>query len=74
MNFAIAASARAFSVGKVRPWGRGAIWPGRLLAAVSGVAVAAFCYFVFDRGLSVPWPQAVLGDLLPMLRDMTGLL
>ena len=43
-------------------------------AAVSGVAVAAFCYFVFDRGLSVPWPQAVLGDLFPMLRDMTGLL
>jgi hypothetical protein len=33
-----------------------------------------FCYLVFDRGLSVPWPQSVLGDLLPMLRDSTGLL
>ena len=43
-------------------------------AAVFGVGVALFCYSVFDRGLSVPWPQSVLGDFLPMLRDMTGLL
>lgn len=43
-------------------------------AAVFGAVVSIFCYGVFDRGLSVPWPQSVLGDLLPMLRDMTGLL
>jgi TctA family transporter len=43
-------------------------------AAIFGAVVTVFCYSVFDRGLSVPWPQSVLGDLLPMLRDMTGLL
>jgi hypothetical protein len=43
-------------------------------AGVFGAAVALFCYSVFDRGLSVPWPQSVLGDIFPMLRDMTGLL
>jgi TctA family transporter len=43
-------------------------------AGIFGAAVTVFCYSVFDRGLSVPWPQSVLGDLLPMLRDMTGLL
>jgi len=43
-------------------------------AAVFGAAVTLFCYSVFDRGLSVPWPQSVLGDIFPMLRDMTGLL
>src|SRR5262245_15721028 len=45
-----------------------------LRAAVFGAGVAVFCYLVFDRGLSVPWPQAVLGDIFPMLRDSTGLL
>jgi len=43
-------------------------------AGAFGAAVAVFCYLVFDRGLSVPWPQAVLGDIFPMLRDSTGLL
>ena len=43
-------------------------------AAAFGAAVVLFCYSVFDRGLSVPWPQSVLGDFLPALRDMTGLL
>jgi hypothetical protein len=45
-----------------------------VLATVSGAAVAAFCYVVFDRFLSVPWPQSAIGDILPALRDMTGLL
>ena len=45
-----------------------------LRAAVFGVAMTAFCYAVFDRGLSVPWPQAVLGDFVPQLRDWTSLL
>jgi TctA family transporter len=43
-------------------------------AAFFGAAVTVFCYSVFDRGLSVPWPQSVLGDIWPTLRDMTGLL
>ena len=43
-------------------------------AGAFGAAVALFCYSVFDRGLSVPWPQSVLGDIFPMLREMTGLL
>jgi TctA family transporter len=43
-------------------------------AAIFGTVVMLFCYLVFDRGLSVPWPQAVLGDVFPMLRDSTGLL
>ncbi len=43
-------------------------------AAIFGVAMAIFCYALFDRGLSVPWPQSVLGDILPALRDSTGLL
>lgn len=43
-------------------------------SAVFGVAMAVFCWALFDRGLSVPWPQAVLGDLIPALRDSTGLM
>jgi putative tricarboxylic transport membrane protein len=45
-----------------------------LKAILFGAAMALFCYAVFDRGLSVPWPQAVLGDWIPALRDSTGLL
>jgi hypothetical protein len=45
-----------------------------LRTTIFGAAVVLFCYSVFDRGLSVPWPQSVLGDFLPALRDMTGLL
>ena len=43
-------------------------------AAIFGAAMTIFCYAVFDRGLSVPWPQSVLGDIIPSLRDFTGLL
>jgi hypothetical protein len=39
-----------------------------------GLAMALFCWVLFDRGLRVPWPLAVLGDLVPQLRDYTGLL
>ncbi len=45
-----------------------------LRAAVFGVAMTVFCYAVFDRGLHVPWPLAVLGDAFPQLRDWTSLL
>jgi len=43
-------------------------------AALFGAAMTLFCYAVFDRGLSVPWPQAVLGDWVPALRDASGLM
>ena len=43
-------------------------------SAVFAVAMGVFCWAVFDRGLSVPWPQAVLGDVFPALRDSTGLM
>jgi len=43
-------------------------------SAVFAVAMGVFCWAVFDRGLSVPWPQAVLGDWFPTLRDSTGLM
>src|SRR5206468_2199500 len=34
-------------------------------SAIFGVAMGVFCWALFDRGLAVPWPQAVLGDLFP---------
>lgn len=43
-------------------------------AIVFGAAMTLFCYALFDRGLSVPWPQAVLGDWVPALRDASGLM
>ncbi len=42
--------------------------------AIFAVAMGIFCWAVFDRALSVPWPQAVLGDMVPILRDATGLM
>ncbi len=43
-------------------------------AAGFAAATVLFCYVVFDRGLSVPWPQALLGDWWPSLRSATALL
>ena len=43
-------------------------------AAMFGAVMALFCWGVFDRGLRVPWPLAVLGDLVPALRDSSGLM
>jgi hypothetical protein len=40
-----------------------------LCASVATIAI----YLVFDRIFSLPWPQSLIGDLLPSLRDMTGL-
>jgi TctA family transporter len=43
-------------------------------------AIAASCiatlaiYVLFDRTFAVPWPQALLGDLFPALRDASGLI
>lgn len=46
-------------------------WPKALGC---GALVTLFCWAVFDRGLSVPWPHAALGDLVPALRSATGLM
>jgi hypothetical protein len=45
----------------------------RMSMAAAGVA-AVLCWAVFDQGLSVPWPQAALGDAVPWLREETQLL
>ena len=45
-------------------------WPWA--AAASG-AVTIAIYALFDRALALPWPQALIGDLLPALRAASGL-
>jgi putative tricarboxylic transport membrane protein len=44
---------------------------GHALAAACIVAIAI--YVLFDRTFSVPWPQALIGNLFPALRDASGL-
>ena len=39
-----------------------------------GVAVAVACWALFDRGMHVPWPASLLGDVVPALRTATGFL
>ena len=41
-------------------------------AACAGIATIAI-YLVFDRIFALPWPQSLIGDLWPGLRDVTGL-
>jgi len=45
-------------------------WSRSLIA--SSVATLLI-YVLFDRVFSLPWPQSLLGDVVPALRDMTGL-
>jgi TctA family transporter len=40
-----------------------------ICAAVATIAI----YLVFDRIFALPWPQSLIGDLWPGLRDVTGL-
>lgn len=40
--------------------------------AASGIATCLI-YLLFDRVFALPWPQSLLGDVVPALRDMTGL-
>ncbi len=40
--------------------------------AVAG-GVTAFNYVLFDKLLIIPWPRALLGELLPGLRYAYGL-
>jgi TctA family transporter len=43
--------------------------PWRLVAGLS-VGMTAFCYFLFEKILLLPWPATVVGDLFPVLRDL----
>jgi putative tricarboxylic transport membrane protein len=52
-------------------WGFGEGWRR---GAAFGAGLALLCWAVFDQGLSVPWPQALLGDLFPWLRERGGLM
>src|SRR5579862_5774545 len=45
-------------------------WPRAFVA--SGVATVLI-YLLFDRVFALPWPQSLLGDIVPALRDFTGL-
>jgi hypothetical protein len=51
--------------------GFGRPWFGSIAYAA---ATTVACWAVFDRGLTVPWPHALLGDLWPGLRAATGLM
>jgi TctA family transporter len=42
-------------------------------ALISSSAMAAALWLVFGRLVAVPWPPSLLGDLLPVLREATGL-
>jgi hypothetical protein len=43
-------------------------------AVAASVAATLFLWGVFDRVLTIPWPEATLGDMAPALRQMTGLM
>ncbi|MGH7087810.1 MAG: tripartite tricarboxylate transporter permease, partial [Stellaceae bacterium] len=45
---------------------------GHALAASSLATLAI--YLLFDRTFSLPWPQSLIGDLFPTLRDASGLI
>jgi putative tricarboxylic transport membrane protein len=42
-------------------------------SAVLSIAMTVALYLVFDRIFSTPWPQSLLGDWLPALRQLGGL-
>ncbi|HEY3917585.1 MAG TPA: tripartite tricarboxylate transporter permease [Stellaceae bacterium] len=43
------------------------------MAGVCSVVATVAIYLVFDRIFALPWPPALIGDLVPVLRDVTGL-
>ena len=43
-------------------------------AAIASIATALTCWLVFDLVLNVHWPQSLLGDMLPALRTISGLI
>ncbi|HUK59844.1 MAG TPA: tripartite tricarboxylate transporter permease [Stellaceae bacterium] len=42
-------------------------------AAASACLATLLIYILFDRTFSLPWPQALIGDVFPVLRDASGL-
>ncbi len=38
-------------------------------AAAISAGLVVFCWFVFDRLLALPWPDSLLGDLVPALKQ-----
>jgi putative tricarboxylic transport membrane protein len=44
----------------------------RVHAAVCGVVTALLCWGLFHKLIAVAWPQSLLGDLFPALRDALG--
>ena len=39
------------------------------LAITVSASLTLFCWFVFDALLALPWPESLLGNLFPVLRD-----
>jgi putative tricarboxylic transport membrane protein len=52
-------------------WGFGESWTSSL--GYAG-ATTLICWVVFAWALNVAWPHSLLGDMLPILRTMTGLI
>jgi putative tricarboxylic transport membrane protein len=46
----------------------------KLHSLAYALATTLLCWVVFQWGLQVAWPQSFLGDLLPALREATGLI
>jgi len=44
-----------------------------IFATVAAVCLFTFCYLLFHQVLNVVWPQALLGEYLPMFRDTRAL-
>jgi putative tricarboxylic transport membrane protein len=42
-------------------------------ALFASAVATLLIYVLFDRVFALPWPQSLLGDVVPALRDMTGL-
>ncbi len=42
-------------------------------AVVASVIAVIAIYALFDRTFSLPWPQSLIGDIFPALRDASGL-
>ncbi len=44
-----------------------------MISAICTAVATIAIYLVFDRIFALPWPQSLIGDLWPGLRDVTGL-
>ena len=46
---------------------------GWMRAASCACVATLLIYLLFDRTFSLPWPQALIGNMFPALRDASGL-